>query len=90
MALRKLTIHRAVMILTALSSPDIVYKCRGWQIARNRSMEKATIVNTDTYVHLEWFIPIKFYTPAILVPFTNASEMNARSLQNGNPNKYGY
>lgn len=52
-ALRKLIIHRAATIRTALLKPLIVYKCRGWQIAKNLSIEKATMVKTETYVDLK-------------------------------------
>lgn len=36
------------MIRIARLNPLIAYKCNGWQIAKNRSIENATIVNTDT------------------------------------------
>lgn len=49
-ALSRLTIHRPAMIRTGRCSPDIVYRCSGWQMARKRSIENATIVSTDTYV----------------------------------------
>lgn len=49
-ALSRLTIHRPAMIRTGRCRPDIVYRCSGWQMARKRSIENATIVSTDTYV----------------------------------------
>jgi len=48
MALMKLAIQRAVIIRIARLKPTIAYRCSGWQIAKNRSMEKATMVNTET------------------------------------------
>lgn len=52
MALRKLMHHRAAMMRRARLKPLIVYRCSGWQMARKRSIVKATIVSTDTYVDL--------------------------------------
>lgn len=45
--------HSTSMILEALVRPAMAYRCRGWQIARYRSSEKADIVSTETYVALE-------------------------------------
>lgn len=49
----KLIIHNVAIIRTARLKPLIAYKCNGKQMARKRSVENATIVNTDTYVELE-------------------------------------
>lgn len=50
----KLTSHRKTIILRALLKPLIAYKYNGWQMAKYRSTEKATIVKTDTYVDLKF------------------------------------
>uniref|UniRef100_A0A8W7PRV9 Uncharacterized protein n=1 Tax=Anopheles coluzzii TaxID=1518534 RepID=A0A8W7PRV9_ANOCL len=47
-ALSKLTTHRPAMMRTGRCSPDMVYRCSGWQMARKRSIEKATMVSTET------------------------------------------
>lgn len=48
----KLIVHSMAIIRIARRSPLMRYECNGWQIAKNLSMENATIVNTDTYVDL--------------------------------------
>lgn len=53
MAPRKLNIHSSAIMRKALLKPLMAYKCKGWQMAKYRSTENATIVNTETYVDLQ-------------------------------------
>lgn len=47
-ALIKLATQRSAIMRSARLKPTMAYKCKGWQMARNLSMENATIVNTET------------------------------------------
>lgn len=54
-ALIKLIIHNVAIIRTARLKPLIAYRCNGKHMAKNRSVENATIVSTETYVDL-WMV----------------------------------